>query len=44
MMETGLTYTSTVVVSKENVAATMGGGDLNVFCYSAMVALMEMLP
>ncbi len=41
MMETGLTYTSTVVVSKENVAATMGSGDLNVFATPAMVALME---
>ena len=30
MMETGLTYTSTVVVSKENAAAAMGSGDLNV--------------
>ena len=40
-METGLTYTSTVVVSKENVAATMGSGDLNVFATPAMVALME---
>ena len=39
MMETGLTYTSTVVVSKENVAATMGSGDLNVFATPAMVAL-----
>ena len=41
MMETGLTYTSTVVVSKENVAATMGSGDLNVFATPAMVAFME---
>ena len=40
-METGLTYTSTVVVSKENVAATMGRGDLNVFATPAMVAFME---
>ena len=40
-METGLTYTSTVVVSKENVAATMGSGDLNVFATPAMVAFME---
>ena len=39
MMETGLTYTSTVVVSKENVAATMGSGDLNVFATPAMVAV-----
>ena len=36
MMETGLTYTSTVVVSKENVAATMGSGDLNSVCYSRL--------
>ena len=34
MMETGLTYTSTVVVSKENVAATMGSGDLNAVSYT----------
>ncbi len=40
-METGLTYTSTVIVSKENVAATMGSGDLEVFATPAMVALME---
>ena len=40
-MKTGLTYTSTVVVSKENVAATMGSGDLNVFATPSMVALME---
>ena len=39
MMKTGLTYTSTVVVSKENVAATMGSGDLNVFATPAMVAV-----
>lgn len=29
-METGLTYTSTVTVSEENIAATMGSGDLEV--------------
>lgn len=40
-MKTGLTYTSTVVVSKENVAATMGSGDMNVFATPAMVVLME---
>ncbi|WP_455673220.1 thioesterase family protein [Phocaeicola sp.] len=40
-METGLTYTSTVMVSKENIAATMGSGDLEVFATPAMVALME---
>ena len=40
-METGLTYTSTVTVSEENIAATMGCGDLEVFATPAMVALME---
>ena len=40
-MEIGLTYTSTVVVSKENSALTMGSGDLEVFATPAMVALME---
>ena len=40
-METGLIYTSTVMVSKENIAATMGSGDLEVFATPAMVALME---
>ena len=40
-MEKGLTYTSTVTVTVENVAATLGSGDLNVFATPAMVALME---
>ncbi|WP_455666869.1 thioesterase family protein [Phocaeicola sp.] len=40
-MKIGLTYTSTVVVSKENMAVTMGSGDLEVFATPAMVALME---
>ena len=40
-METGLTYTSTVTVSEENIAATMGSGDLEVFATPAIVALME---
>ena len=40
-METGLTYTSTVTVSEENIAATMGSGDLEVFATPALVALME---
>lgn len=40
-MKTGLTFTSTVIVSKENIAATMGSGDLEVFATPAMVALME---
>ena len=40
-MKTGLTYTSTLVVSKDHVAAVMGSGDLHVFATPAMVALME---
>jgi len=40
-METGLTYTSNLVVSKDHVAAVMGSGDLHVFATPAMVALME---
>ena len=40
-MEKGLTYTSTLVVSNDHVAATMGSGDLHVFATPAMVALME---
>ena len=41
IMEIGLTYTSTLVVSKDHVAAVMGSGDLHVFATPAMVALME---
>ena len=40
-MEIGLTYTSTLVVSKDHVATVMGSGDLHVFATPAMVALME---
>lgn len=40
-MEKGLTYTSTLVVSKDHVAAAMGSGDMHVFATPAMVALME---
>ena len=40
-MEKGLTYTSTLVVSDEHVAAVMSSGDLHVFATPAMVALME---
>ena len=40
-MEKGLTYTSTLVVSADHVAAVMGSGDLHVFATPAMVALME---
>lgn len=41
MMNVGLTYTSTLVVSTDHVAAVMGSGDLHVFATPAMVALME---
>ena len=37
-METGLTYTSTVTVSEENIAATMGSGDLEVFQHDSYQA------
>jgi predicted thioesterase len=40
-METGLTFTASVVVSEANTAATLGSGDLQVFATPAMVALME---
>ncbi|MBP3679995.1 MAG: thioesterase family protein [Bacteroidaceae bacterium] len=40
-MKIGLTYTSTLVISKDHVAAVMGSGDLHVFATPAMVALME---
>ena len=40
-MEIGLTYTSTLVVLKDHVAAVMGSGDLHVLATPAMVALME---
>lgn len=40
-MEKGLTYTSTLVVTDNHVAAIMGSGDLHVFATPAMVALME---
>lgn len=41
MLEKGLKSESRTVVSKENVAATMGSGDMPVFATPAMVALME---
>ena len=41
MMNTGLTYTSSTVVTKENTALTLGSGNLEVFATPAMVALME---
>ena len=40
-MEKGLSYTSKTVVSVENIARTMGSGDLEVFATPAMAALME---
>lgn len=40
-MEIGLSFTSTVSVSEENIAVTMGSGDLPVFATPALVALME---
>lgn len=41
MIEKGLKSESRTVVSSENVAATMGSGDMPVFATPAMVALME---
>ena len=41
MLEIGMTFTSSTVVSQANCAATMGSGDLEVFATPAMVALME---
>lgn len=41
MIDTGLTHTSTLVVKKENLAVTMGSGDLEVLATPAMMALME---
>ena len=41
MVEKGLKSESRTVVSAENVAATMGSGDMQVFATPAMVALME---
>ena len=40
-MEKGLTHTSTTIVSMENIAKTVGSGDLEVFATPAMAALME---
>ena len=40
-MEKGLTYTSKVMVSQENLAKTIGSGDLAVLATPAMAALME---
>lgn len=40
-MEKGLTYTSTETVCVNNIAKTIGSGDLEVFATPAMAALME---
>ena len=41
MLEIGMTFTSSTVVSQANSAATMGSGDLEVFATPAMGALRE---
>lgn len=40
-METGLSYTSTLLVADANTAARMGSGDLPVLATPAMMCLME---
>lgn len=40
-MKTGMTYTSTQVVTEQLTALVMGSGDMPVFATPAMVALME---
>lgn len=40
-METGLKYTSTLVVDKSKTAEAMGSGDMPVLATPVMVALME---
>ncbi|WP_418981681.1 thioesterase family protein [Alistipes sp.] len=41
MLEKGVSARSTATVTRENTAAAMGSGDLEVFATPAMVALME---
>ena len=41
MIEVGLKYQSSVVVSEDNTAQTLGSGDMPVFATPAMIALME---
>ena len=40
-MELGLTYTSTMEVTEDRTARSMGSGDLRVLATPAMLALME---
>lgn len=40
-MDIGLTHTSTLLVSKENLAIHVGSGDLEVLATPVMAALME---
>ena len=41
MLEKGLKYTSTTVVTRDNSASAVGSGGLDVFATPSMVALME---
>lgn len=41
MLESGLTHTSSVIVSDINTAIALGSGDMPVFATPAMMALME---
>ena len=41
MLEKGLKYTSTTVVSRDNCASVVGSGGLDVFATPLMVSLME---
>ena len=41
MLETGLSHTSSVVVSDANTAIALGSGDMPVLATPAMLALME---
>lgn len=40
-MQTGLTHTSTLTVSEDNLACNVGSGDLRVLATPMMMALME---